>query len=64
MERQELELTLDRMEIRPSVVPLAERRPFAINTGGLAFVAGSVSPIRSSRLEVGLLGCAVIDWDD
>lgn len=34
LERQELELTLDRVEIRPSSVPLAERRPFAINTGG------------------------------
>ncbi len=34
LERQELELTLDRAEIRPSSPPLAERRPFAINTGG------------------------------
>ena len=34
LERQELELTLDRLEIRPSSLPLAERRPFAINTGG------------------------------
>ena len=34
LERQELELTLDRMEIRTSSVSLAERRPFAINTGG------------------------------
>lgn len=34
LEREELELTLDRVAIRPSSVPLAERRPFAINTGG------------------------------
>ena len=34
LERHELELILDRMEIRPSAVPLVERRPFVINTGG------------------------------
>lgn len=34
LERQELELTLDRADIRPSSLPLAERRAFAINTGG------------------------------
>jgi Histidine kinase-, DNA gyrase B-, and HSP90-like ATPase len=34
LERGELELSLDRMEIRPPSLPLAERRPFAINTGG------------------------------
>lgn len=34
LDRQELELTLDRLEIRPSALPLAERRAFAINSGG------------------------------
>jgi len=33
-ERQDLELMLDRIEIKPSPLPLAERRTFAINTGG------------------------------
>ncbi len=34
LEGQVLELTLDRMEIRPSAVSSAEMRAFAINTGG------------------------------
>lgn len=34
LESQDLELTLDRVAVRPSSLPLAERRPFAINTGG------------------------------
>ncbi len=34
LERQELRLTLDRLEVRPSPLPVAERRAFAINTGG------------------------------
>ena len=34
LEREELELTLDRLDIRPSTLSLAERRAFAINTGG------------------------------
>jgi hypothetical protein len=34
LERQELELTLDRSDVRPSPLPVAERRAFAINTGG------------------------------
>jgi hypothetical protein len=34
LEREELDLTLDRLEIRPSPLSLAERRPFGINTGG------------------------------
>jgi hypothetical protein len=34
LERQELELSLDRLEISPSPLSLAERRAFAINTGG------------------------------
>jgi hypothetical protein len=34
LERQELELTLDRQEVRPAPLQVAERRAFAINTGG------------------------------
>jgi Histidine kinase-, DNA gyrase B-, and HSP90-like ATPase len=34
LERRELELTLDRLEVRPTPLPLAERHAFAINTGG------------------------------
>jgi hypothetical protein len=34
LERQELELSLDRLKISPSPLSLAERRAFAINTGG------------------------------
>src|SRR5207253_1354951 len=34
LERHVLELTLDRLEVRPPMVPSAERRAFAINTGG------------------------------
>src|SRR5579859_2952862 len=34
LEQQELQLTLDRQEINPSPLSLAERRAFAINTGG------------------------------
>jgi len=34
LERHDLELTLDRLDIQPSPLPLAERRAFAINTGG------------------------------
>jgi Histidine kinase-, DNA gyrase B-, and HSP90-like ATPase len=34
LERQVLELTLDRVEIRPPAVAPAERRVFAVNTGG------------------------------
>jgi hypothetical protein len=34
LERQELELILDRQEVRPAPVQVAERRSFAINTGG------------------------------
>ena len=34
LERGDLELTLDRLEIRPSPLSLSERRPFGINTGG------------------------------
>jgi len=34
LERQELELTVDRVEIHPSSPVLTERRPFAMNTGG------------------------------
>ena len=34
LERQELQLTLDRLEVRPSALPVTERRAFAINTGG------------------------------
>ena len=34
LERQDLRLTLDRLEVRPSPLPVAERRLFAINSGG------------------------------
>lgn len=34
LERQELELTLDRVEVRPSSLSVAEKRAFVINTGG------------------------------
>ncbi len=34
LERHDLELTLDRLEIQPSPLLMAERRAFAINTGG------------------------------
>ena len=34
LEQQELQLTLDRQEINPSPLSLAERRAFTINTGG------------------------------
>ena len=34
LERKELRLTLDRLEVLPSPLPVAERRAFAINTGG------------------------------
>jgi histidine kinase/DNA gyrase B/HSP90-like ATPase len=34
LERQELQLTLDKLEISPSPLSLVERRTFAINTGG------------------------------
>ena len=34
LEREELRLTLDRFEVRPTPLPVAERRAFAINTGG------------------------------
>lgn len=34
LERHELELTLDRVDVRPSPLSVAEKRAFAINTGG------------------------------
>ena len=34
LERRELELTLDRLDVRPAPIPLTERHAFAINTGG------------------------------